>query len=437
MARNLMGLYSDVGAAERLVNDLVGSGVPRDRISVICRDQGRDVNRSFGLSPLPSDSSVLASGPLRNALARGSSGFAGGARSHDIAQALTNSGVPAHEARQYDQGLSMGHALVSVHVRNDDPNRIIEIMQRHDPLDIDRIGKGTAGATAAGVGAAGAGAGLFGGKRQKTRPSGGKDRFDRSEDRADPIGRKQPQDRRFQGDLDRSSAPYSGRDEGPDVDTRRDPSYDTSRRDQDRTVPLVEEDVEVGKRTVERGGVRVRTFPVTEEVERDVRLRDETIDVDRRKVGDRPVEPGGEAFREQSFEVHEQDEEPVIRKSAHVREELHVGKHATERTERVRAQARHTEVEIERLTPGEAARYEPRFRRHFSDRFRGESYDRYRPAYEFGASLARSNGERSWSEIERDARVRWESSQAGRDLPFDQARDCIRYGFDEGRTARV
>lgn len=434
MARNLMGLYTDIGAAERLVNDLVGSGVPRDRISVVCRDQGRDIHRSFGLSPLPSDSRVLASGPLRDILARGSSGFAGGARTHDIAQALAGSGVPAHEARLYDQGLAMGHALVSVNVRNDDPDRIIDIMQRHSPLDIDKLGRATPGA--AGIGAAGAAAaGLAGTGRErqdKPRPFGGKEqRFDRPEDRADPVGRRE----KSPFVRDRSGERLSGRDEGQrpfDETTRR-----TTTSEDERVIPLAREDVDVDKRTVERGGVRVRTFPVTEEVERDVRLRDETIDVDRRNVGDRPVDPSSDAFREQSFEVRERDEEPVIRKTAHVKEELHVGKHATERTERVRTQARHTEVEIERLTPGESARYEPRFRKHFGDRFQGDSYDRYRPAYEFGAALARSNGHRSWNEIEREARVRWESSQVGRDLPFDQARDCIRYGYEEGRPARV
>ena len=53
-------------------------------------------------------------------------------------------------------------------------------------------------------------------------------------------------------------------------------------------IPIVEEQLSVGKREVERGGVRVRSYVVETPVEETVRLRDETVNVERRRV-DRPA----------------------------------------------------------------------------------------------------------------------------------------------------
>ena len=118
----------------------------------------------------------------------------------------------------------------------------------------------------------------------------------------------------------------------------------------DQTIELAEERLVVGKREVERGGVRVRSYVVETPVSEQVSLRKEHIDIERRAV-DRAV-TGSDAFKDQTIEMHETDEEAVVGKQTIVKEEMVIRKEVGERTEEVRDTVRHTEVEVER-TPGE------------------------------------------------------------------------------------
>jgi len=113
----------------------------------------------------------------------------------------------------------------------------------------------------------------------------------------------------------------------------------------EQTIPLAEENLKVGKRSVDRGSVRVRSYVVETPVEQQVRLREEHLDVSRRPA-DRPA-GGDDAFRDRVVEVRETDEVPVVKKEARVNEEVVVGKRAEERTKTVRDTVRHTEVEVE------------------------------------------------------------------------------------------
>jgi hypothetical protein len=84
-------------------------------------------------------------------------------------------------------------------------------------------------------------------------------------------------------------------------------------------------------------------------VEEQVRLREEHVNVERRPV-DREISPEEvSALRDQTIEVTEIAEEAVVGKRARVREEVVVGKESTERTETIRDNVRHTEVEVEPL----------------------------------------------------------------------------------------
>ncbi len=112
-------------------------------------------------------------------------------------------------------------------------------------------------------------------------------------------------------------------------------------------IPIVEEDIRIGKRVVGRGGVRVRSYVLERPVEQDVTLRDERVEVERRPV-DRPAGTvPADAFRERSIEVTATGEEAVVQKDARVVEEVVVRKDAQERTETVRDTVRKTEVEVE------------------------------------------------------------------------------------------
>ena len=129
--------------------------------------------------------------------------------------------------------------------------------------------------------------------------------------------------------------------------TDRDVSDRGARTTDDDTIEVAEERLRVGKRRVNRGGVRVRSRVVEEEVSEDVTLRDEEIHVDREKVDREVTSADGDLFQERTIEVTETDEEAVVDKEARVTEEIHVDKEATERTETVRDTVRRTEVDVE------------------------------------------------------------------------------------------
>jgi uncharacterized protein (TIGR02271 family) len=113
-------------------------------------------------------------------------------------------------------------------------------------------------------------------------------------------------------------------------------------------IPVVEEELQVGKREVERGGVRVRTEVQEKPVEEKVNLREEHVRVERRPV-DRPASEAdiNRARQGGTIEVREKAEQPVVQKQARVVEEVVVGKEATQRTETVRDTVRRSDVEVE------------------------------------------------------------------------------------------
>ena len=113
-------------------------------------------------------------------------------------------------------------------------------------------------------------------------------------------------------------------------------------------IPIVQEQLVVGKREVNRGGVRVRSYIVETPVTEDVRLREENVSVERRAV-DLPLSAADDAFRERTIEMTETNEEAVVGKTAHVKEELVIRKDQGERTETVSDTVRSTEVDVENL----------------------------------------------------------------------------------------
>jgi len=113
------------------------------------------------------------------------------------------------------------------------------------------------------------------------------------------------------------------------------------------TIPLAEETLRVGKRQINTGRVRVRSYVVETPVNETVHLRDEHVEVERRPV-DRPVTATEDLFREREIEATTSREEPVVSKEARVREELVVHKSAEEHDETVRDTVRRTEVQEDR-----------------------------------------------------------------------------------------
>ena len=129
--------------------------------------------------------------------------------------------------------------------------------------------------------------------------------------------------------------------------------------DHNKTIPIIEEDVKVGKKKVATGGVRIRSRIVEKPIEENLRLREEHVHVERNKV-DRPAtEEELRNFKTGTIEVIEHGEIPDVQKTSNVVEEVSLGKEVKHRDEVVRDTVRKTEVDVENIDPGDR-RDEPR-----------------------------------------------------------------------------
>jgi uncharacterized protein (TIGR02271 family) len=150
---------------------------------------------------------------------------------------------------------------------------------------------------------------------------------------------------------------YTGYDENSPAYTSKEARADRDRfRNQaaNTAIPVIEEELQVGKRAVQRGGVRVYSHVVDQPVEEQVNLRQERVRVERRPAN-RPVESGDlSRLKDQTIEVTEMAEEPVVNKRAVVREEVVVGKETIERTETIRDNVRRTEVRVDPIAGSDA-----------------------------------------------------------------------------------
>jgi uncharacterized protein (TIGR02271 family) len=200
---------------------------------------------------------------------------------------------------------------------------------------------------------------------------------------------------------------------------------------------VIEEDMEVGKEEVERGRMRVYNVVTEQPVERDVNLREESIRVQRRPV-DRTVPADPSLFQERSVEVVERGEVANVDKVARVVEEVVVGKEVTERTETIKDTLRRQDVEVERVGGRrDFADYETDFRSYYNNNWAnsGMTYEQYSPGLRFGYQLANTDAyrDRSWSEVEADARRSWEEKNPG---TWDRFKAAVQHAWDTARGAR-
>jgi stress response protein YsnF len=122
---------------------------------------------------------------------------------------------------------------------------------------------------------------------------------------------------------------------------------DRTRRDGEEVIPVVKEELEVGKRQRE-DRYHVRVYTTERPVQETVNLRDERVIIERRPASGRAA---GTALPEaRDFEVVERHEEPVVAKTGRVTEEVIVRKDSSERTETVEGNVRETHVDVDKPT---------------------------------------------------------------------------------------
>jgi stress response protein YsnF len=290
-AQTLTALYDTRSTAETARDDLVALGIPSDDITI---------HGAEGGSTATADTTE-------------DKGFWG-----SIMDAL----FPEEDRHTYTEGIRRGGYLLSVRVSEDMQGRAVEVLERSDPVDIDEraeswrqsgwtgyeAGSTTTGAAAADTGQAGSVVGAAGGATSTAGTEG-----------------------------------YAAREQSS---TSGAESLRTGATEGEGSIPVIEEEVRVGKREAGGGRVRVRSYVTERPVEEQVNLRQEQVNVERRPV-DRPVEPGEAVFQEKEIEAVERTEEAVASKQARVVEEVALSKDVDTRTETVRDTVRKTEVEVE------------------------------------------------------------------------------------------
>lgn len=117
----------------------------------------------------------------------------------------------------------------------------------------------------------------------------------------------------------------------------------------DTTIPIIEEELQVGKREVQGGGVRVRSRVIEKPVEETVRLREEHVVVNRRPVDRAVTDADMSNFKEGDIEITERSEQAVVSKQARVVEEVEIGKQVSEREQVVSDTVRRTDVDVEEI----------------------------------------------------------------------------------------
>ena len=153
--------------------------------------------------------------------------------------------------------------------------------------------------------------------------------------------------------LDADTTPGAGAALDTDSALDNDPLLETSYAGHDDPdairIPVVAEELRVGKRETEGGGVRVEVNVEEVPVEEQVSLRHEELSIHREQV-DRPLAGDElETLKDGTIEIRTHDQQAVVEKQARVVEEVIVDKDITERTETIEDTLRRTEVDIQQL----------------------------------------------------------------------------------------
>lgn len=296
---------------------------------------------------------------------------------------LTGLGVEEHDAQIYSERVSGGGFLVAVSADEGNAQKAADILSRYGAIDID--------------------------ERASLRQEG-----------VAHEGLASRQEGIEQGVASRQET---------DLESR-------STLGQEGVIPVVEEEIQVGKRQIQKGGIRVYSHISETPVAEEVQLHEEHARVERRPVDRLPTEADQQVFQERSFEIRETAEEPVVSKQARVKEEVVVGTESSERTEVIRDTLRRTDVEVENLEgrygqQNISAMDDDEFMTHFTSTYGGERFDEpYRSAYHFAESESASHpqlGNKEWFEVEEEVHRDWELSHPG---TWNRVQEAIHFGWD-------
>jgi uncharacterized protein (TIGR02271 family) len=314
-------MFDSRAEAERAVEDLV-SAVGLDRSAI-----GMEAGSAAATTPAPQEKSFFAS--------------------------LKDFFVPDEDRHTYAEGLRRGSVLVTAQVDEARLNRAMGVLEQHGAVDLDereaawRQSGWTSPTVAAGMAGGGTGVALGAvsdGERTgiAATPVSTSDGASGNLPGAVPSrGIDQAGGVNISGTQSGMGAGASAHSSSEGTVERLGPAPDEA------SIAVVEERLQVGKREVGRGSVRVRSYVVETPVEEQVTLHQEHVEVERRTV-DRPLADATQAsFADRTIEATETAEEVVVSKNARIKEEVVIQRNSDDRTKTISDTVRHTEVEVE------------------------------------------------------------------------------------------
>jgi len=408
MDNTVVGVYDSYAQAQNAMNELLSAGFSRSDVQ---------------LNP---DSDRTTASPGNTTSAETHESHSGGSGIGNFFRSLFGMDDEAEHRDVYSEAVRRGSCVLTVNASSEEQrDRAADIMNRYDPIDID--------------------------ERTSTWKSQGWSGYDESAPMYTDSEIEKDRTLYGQGrDMNRTDAGM-----GMSGDTMRNTtatqnlsgdmtSDRTMASDQGTTrIPVVEEELKVGKRMVQRGGVRiftrVRETPVNEQVQ----LREEHVKVERHAVDQPASEADLAAFKEGSMELREMGEEAIVSKTARVVEEVVVGKEVTQQTQNINDTVRRTDVDVEQLGASGATRTgamsdmsmtsdDSDYRTHWQNAYgtSGGRYEDYDAAYRYGSTAAGSGRFQNyqWTDAEPQLRSDWESNHP--DTAWDKVKDAVRYGAE-------
>ncbi len=403
----VVAVFDRADDARAATAELKSAGFGSDKV-FISSEGGQATSQSLQSEAGTSASAVAGSYPAQASTTHHEGGITGWFKS------LFGANDADEHRRGYESAVAGGKTIVSVEAPEASADRISDILNRYSPINVHTEDYGEARGVAT----------------SNTYDSG----YQGS--RSDVLNAR---------DELRGAAATTTGSAGVPVGGRTAADTSTAQTGAGQQIPVVQEELQVGKRAVQRGGVRIYSRTTDTPVEENIQLREERVSVNREPVNRPANEADFRAGREQVIEVAEYAEEPVVSKQARVVEEVSVNKEASERTETIRDTVRRSDVEVENLsgrnaqggTAGQTYNDDD-FRKDFSTRYAasGGSYEDYAPGYRYGSEIAndpRYKGQ-DYSSIE--SQLRDDYARRNPNSSWDRVKDSVRYGWDKvtGKT---
>jgi uncharacterized protein (TIGR02271 family) len=306
--QTVIGVFDSASDAQNAVDQLISNGFSRDSIDISASRSG-DTTGSGDLVP---DRHVNTSGTRTEEVVDDTKDVGSG-----IGDFFSNLfGSDSDDTRKYSDVANRG-TIVTVHAQSEDEaERAADLLDEYGAVDVDER------------------ANEYGTSQYGTTGYAGTDT-------------------NYTGTTDYTTGTGAASLTDNTDYNRKDADYNTTDRvlptDSDQTIKVIEENLQVGKREVERGGVRVRSRIIEKPVEESLRLREERVTVQRTPVNRPATADDLNAFQEGQIEMVEHAEVPVVSKTANVVEEISIGKEVNERVETVRDTVRSTDVQVENL----------------------------------------------------------------------------------------